>query len=142
MIVVVIIGLLAAMAIPAFQKSRINSTASRIANDYRIFAGAFETCALENGVFPPDGNGNEIPAAAAPYIKSDNWTNPPAEGGYWDWEGAGRHGFSASINLVDDAQVLESGVMERVDALLDDGNFATGLFRRIGANEYVYVLEL
>lgn len=142
MIVVVIIGLLAAMAIPAFQKSRVSSQASRIANDFRVLAGAFETAALENGVFPADGNGNELPVEAAPYIKSDNWTNAPAEGGYWDWEGAGRHGVSASINLVDSDQVLESGVMERVDRLLDDGNFGSGLFRRIGSNEYIYILEL
>jgi prepilin-type N-terminal cleavage/methylation domain-containing protein len=35
MIVVVIIGLLAAIAIPAFQKVRLRSQASRMANDFK-----------------------------------------------------------------------------------------------------------
>ncbi|MCC5808410.1 MAG: prepilin-type N-terminal cleavage/methylation domain-containing protein [Opitutales bacterium] len=47
MIVVVIIGLLAAMAIPAFQKVRENSIASRMDNDARQIASAAQQYFLE-----------------------------------------------------------------------------------------------
>jgi type IV pilus assembly protein PilA len=50
MIVVVIIGLLATMAYPAFIKVKTHSLASRIANDFRAFSGLFETYTLDNGV--------------------------------------------------------------------------------------------
>ena len=49
MIVVVIIGLLAAMAIPAFQKVRQNSIASRMDNDARQIASAAQQYFLEQG---------------------------------------------------------------------------------------------
>ncbi len=48
MIVVVIIGLLAAMAIPAFQKVRENSIRSRMDNDARQLASAAQQYFMEN----------------------------------------------------------------------------------------------
>src|ERR1700675_2460351 len=50
MIVVVIIGLLAAMAIPAFQKVRRASQDKTILNNARQLSGAADQYYLENGV--------------------------------------------------------------------------------------------
>lgn len=50
MIVVVIIGLLAAMAIPAFQKVRQNSIEKTLANDARQIASAANQYYLEQGI--------------------------------------------------------------------------------------------
>lgn len=50
MIVVVIIGLLAAMAIPAFEKVRTASTLSAMDNDARQIASAAQQYMLENNV--------------------------------------------------------------------------------------------
>lgn len=50
MIVVVIIGLLAAMAIPAFQKVRKSSIEKTLINDARQIASAAQQYFLENGV--------------------------------------------------------------------------------------------
>ena len=50
MIVVVIIGLLAAMAIPAFQKVRESSRSSAIDNDARQLASAAQQYMLENNL--------------------------------------------------------------------------------------------
>ncbi len=50
MIVVVIIGLLAAMAIPAFQKVRQSSQDKAVTNNVRQLSAASEQYFLENGV--------------------------------------------------------------------------------------------
>jgi len=50
MIVVVIIGLLAAMAIPAFQKVRASSQDKAVANNLRQLGAAADQYFLENGV--------------------------------------------------------------------------------------------
>ena len=50
MIVVVIIGLLAAMAIPAFQKVRTNSIAKTIVNDGRQIGAAAQQYLMEEGI--------------------------------------------------------------------------------------------
>jgi type IV pilus assembly protein PilA len=50
MIVVVIIGLLAAMAIPAFQKVRVSSQDKAVLNNARQLAAGADQYYLENGV--------------------------------------------------------------------------------------------
>jgi len=50
MIVVVIIGLLAAMAIPAFQKVRASSQDKAVSNNLRQLGSAADQYFLENGV--------------------------------------------------------------------------------------------
>ena len=61
MIVVVIIGLLAAMAISAFQRVRERSLASRYANDFNQFSAAFQRYVLENGGWPVGVVGGVFP---------------------------------------------------------------------------------
>lgn len=58
MIVVVIIGLLAAMAIPAFQKVRQSSLEKTVVNDARQIGGAAQQYFLENGVTQVDVSSN------------------------------------------------------------------------------------
>ena len=137
MVVVAIIGLLAAVAIPAFDRSRDNAYANRLANDFRVFAGAFETHALENGTWAPDGNGNDLPATVEPYLEDTAWFEDPPTGGYWDWE-ADRFGFKAAIGLSPAQNMPE--VFVKLDAILDDGNLATGEFRK-ASDRYLYILE-
>ncbi len=67
MIVVAIIGLLAALAIPSFIKVRKQSQGKRIMNDARIIDAAINSWALENGV--ADGTTVDL-VAAAQYTKS------------------------------------------------------------------------
>lgn len=136
MIVVVIIGLLAAIAIPAMQKVRLNAAASRIANDFRVFAGAFEMHILENGAWPEDGNSNNLPSGIAEDISS-SWRNKAPNGGYWDWE-MDRFGYHAAVGLSDEGTLQEA--FNRVDDILDDGNLGSGRFVLTG-NRYLYVLE-
>ena len=67
MIVVALIGLLAALAIPSFIKVRKQSQGKRIVNDARIIDAAINTWALEAGA--ADGDVVNL-AAAAQYTKS------------------------------------------------------------------------
>jgi type II secretory pathway pseudopilin PulG len=137
MIVVVIIGLLAVMAVPALEKARQNTYASRIANNMRVFSGAFETHALDSGSWAPDGQGNSLPATVEPYLEDTAWYEEPIPGGWYDWE-YDREGIKASISLAYERDFPE--VFIEVDRILDDGNLATGNFIKTGGR-YFYILE-
>jgi len=68
MIVVVIIGLLAALAIPAFNKVRMTSQNKHVANTLRQIAGAADQYFMETGLSTVDvsslfGNANYIAGA-------------------------------------------------------------------------------
>lgn len=73
MIVVVIIGLLAAMAIPAFKKVRQDSRASSVANDARQLASAAQQYMLENNVttiaHAYNSTTGTVAAALTPYVR-------------------------------------------------------------------------
>lgn len=139
MIVVTIIGLLAAIAVPSFHKVRNRSLASRFANDFRIFAATFEVCALEQGSWPEDGQDNDLPEEVQPYFEGSSWYQSAANGGYWDWE-LDRWGYVASVALTEGHGGLSDEVYSRVDDILDDGNLATGRFIQV-SDRYLYVLE-
>jgi type IV pilus assembly protein PilA len=69
MIVVVIIGLLAAMAIPAFQKVRTSSQDKAVLNNARQLSAAADQYFLENGVSSVS-QGNLV--GSTNYVKSLN----------------------------------------------------------------------
>ena len=67
MIIVALIGLLAALAVPSFIKVRKQSQGKRIVNDARIIDAAINAWALEHNM--SDGDAIDL-AAAAQYTKS------------------------------------------------------------------------
>jgi prepilin-type N-terminal cleavage/methylation domain-containing protein len=130
MVVVVIVGLLAAIAIPAFLRVRERSTATRFANDFRQFEAAFQRYALENGQWPPAGAVGAIPAGMTGYLP-DTFTTPSPMGGNYQWSGPSRY-IALKNSVATDA------VMQRVDAALDDGDLTTGEFIKIAGVGYGY----
>ncbi|MDQ5978375.1 MAG: ral secretion pathway protein [Verrucomicrobiota bacterium] len=139
MVVVVIIGLLAALAIPAFQRNQRASQNARAVNDFRIFAQAFEVYNTQNGSWPPNAAAGVVPVGMSGDFKTDSWTAPRTSlGGRWNWDfsnAAFTAGVSISNFTVTDAQLQE------IDAKIDDGNLTTGMFRKVAANRVSYILQ-
>lgn len=79
MIVVAIIGLLAAIAIPNFVKARNTSQKNACINNLRQIDSAVQQWALENGKKDSDGTSAAASAIAA-YIKGSNMPTCPAGG--------------------------------------------------------------
>ena len=119
MVVVVIIGLLAAIALPAFQRVRERSLASRMANDIRQCESAFQRYCMDTGSWPPPGAPGVMPAGMAGYLPQC-YTQGTVVGGNFSWSGP-----AAKLYLINTPASADI-VMQRVDALLDDGNTATG----------------
>jgi type IV pilus assembly protein PilA len=74
MIVVAIIGLLAALAIPGFVKARKQSQGRRILNDARQMDAAIDQWALENGKKDGDTVITSGATGASSYLKT-TWNN-------------------------------------------------------------------
>ena len=80
MIIVALIGLLAALAVPSFIKVRKQSQGKRIVNDARIIDGAINAWAMETG--QSDGNNVDL-SAAAQYVKLGAISNTDILGNPW-----------------------------------------------------------
>jgi type IV pilus assembly protein PilA len=79
MIVVVIIGLLAAMAVPAFQKVRATSQEKTILNNLRQLASGADQYFLENGVTTVTSAqliGTDAYIKAIPQVASETYPSP------------------------------------------------------------------
>jgi type II secretory pathway pseudopilin PulG len=136
MIVVVFIGLLALIAIPAFQRIHRASLATRIVNDIRIFAQSFEAYSMQNGSWPASSTGGAIPAGMTGDFHGDAWQRTTPIGGNWEWENAGTFTAAMAINgfTPDDA------LLTVIDTKIDDGDLTVGRFQKVGTRAY-YVLQ-
>ncbi|MDI1337382.1 MAG: type II secretion system protein [Lacunisphaera sp.] len=140
MIVVVIIGLLAALAIPAFQRVRQASENSRIVNDFRVFAQAFEVYSTQNGTWPANVGAGVVPPSMSGDFKTDVWQKVTPIGGRWNWD-KGNFGITAGISI--SGYTCDDTQLALIDAKLDDGDLTTGNFRVVstGPNRVMLVLE-
>jgi prepilin-type N-terminal cleavage/methylation domain-containing protein len=76
MIVIAIIGLLCAVAIPNYVKARANSQANACINNLRQIDGAMQQFAIENGKHV--GDVVNYPADLTPYLKMNSANQIPA----------------------------------------------------------------
>ena len=142
MIVVVIIGLLAALAIPAFQRVQRASQNARAVNDLRIFAQAFEIYNTQNGVWPNNVGPGVVPTTPVSMngdFKVATWQATTVLGGRWNWDNSlasgGTCGVSISGYTCTDAQ------MQEIDAKIDDGDLTTGNFVQVTPTRVTWILE-
>jgi prepilin-type N-terminal cleavage/methylation domain-containing protein len=146
MVVVVIIGLIAAIGLPAFRRVNLRSKATAVANDLRQFSGVFSTYSLQNGRWPADNDPQVIPPEVAGSLP-ENFARVTPAGGVYEWNhDVAAHGVYArasiamvtanGFTLTDDAELAEL-----IDTMIDDGNLETGNFQLGAGNNFVYIIE-
>jgi len=127
MIVVGIIGLLAAMAMQTFGSATKVSRTAVLANDFRLYRDAFEVTYLENGYWPEDAARGVVPGGMEDALRG--FTEPSVVEGNWDWD-YNTMNVVAGVSLV--GSNASDEIMQEVDRLIDDGNLSTGLFFKNG----------
>lgn len=137
MIVVVIIGLLAAIALPASMRVRQAAQNSRYASDLRTFAQAFETFSSTNGGWPPNAGSGVVPVGMSGILRDGTWGAVNSVGGRWNWD---YNNFGVTAAISSTGVTASDQQMAAVDALIDDGDLATGLFQKI-STRFVFVLQ-
>ena len=137
MIVVAVIGLLAAIAIPSYVRARERSLNVRFAADLQAAKAAFIEYSADNGKYPPDTMPGVVPDRMADYLRRIAWTQPTTIGGQWDWDNS-LFGFKAGVSVYSPTASIDR--MLRIDQMIDDGNLATGDFQS-RANGYIGIIE-
>ncbi len=100
MIVVGIIALVAAIALPSFLRARQRAQNTKFINALRVASSAFDTYAIEHGSYPPDANRGIVPPGMDTYFDhSFDFTAVTPIGGRWDWD-KDVFGFKAGLSVV------------------------------------------
>jgi len=137
MVVVIIIGLLAALALPTILMSRSSARSAAFINDLRQSRAIFEGFALETGAYPEDGIPGSIPSPMTSELVKVHWTEPTPIGGQWDWDYM-QFGIVAGVSVYEPN--MTDSEMAKIDARIDDGDLSSGAFRK-RANGYIYIIE-
>ena len=144
MIVVAIVGLLVALALPAFAKARRKSRVTAYVEQLRVLTDAIHQHAITYGTYPADSYGGALPDGMSADEVKINWATPTPLGGQWDFDaGPGCQGCKAALAcyLGSGGVSLTAAEWREVDALVDDGDLSTGNFRVFLGDRYGYVIE-
>ena len=139
MIVIAIIGILAAIAIPNFINYRRKAEIAGAASDFKYFEMGFIAYAVDQGDFPSDSHIvlPDLPTMAE-YINPDVWGKTTPLGGTYNWEGPDSYPY-AGVSIFEATGPLED--LELLDTMLDDGDLSQGRFRQTPNGRYTYIIE-
>lgn len=125
MIVVVIIGMLAALAVPNFIRMQQKAKIGRTAAEMKGLSTAFIAYVAEYGDFPTDSH-LTLPVGMEEYINPQIWADATPLGGNYNWEGPDNYPY-AGLSIFN--PTASAADLQTLDAMLDDGDINSGQFR-------------
>jgi len=139
MLIVVILGDLAVIALPAFIRSRQLAQDTKFMVDLRTASGAFEMYSAENNGYPPATTAGVVPSGMGIYLGNFPWSSANSIGGQWIWA-PGYQNCTAAIQVNFEAAPNDLQMID-IDTRMDDGNLATGAFRQADSTNFYYIVE-
>ncbi len=142
LIVVVILGILAAIVVPQFSSASEESRRAAFVTELQVFVGAAEHYAAREGSWVPDGPSGVCPDEFRSYIDDADFEAGTPVLGVWDTE-RNDSGVTSAVGVHFDngGEAKDDAYMTLVDELFDDGDLNTGMFQKLAANRYYAIIE-
>ncbi|MGF1449082.1 MAG: type II secretion system protein [Opitutales bacterium] len=150
-VVVMLIGILLAIAIPLFTLYLQDAQSARFVSDLRVYAGAFETYRSENGAWPADQPRDQLyPDGMDVYLDSTGWDCPTSIGGNYFFDSLRLHNgvpWPAVISVGDYSSGTPQPVrasteqLADIDEAFDDGDLNTGRLQQGYQNMPILILD-
>jgi general secretion pathway protein G len=143
LVVVVILGILAAIVIPSVADAAGDAEANAFAANIRTIAEATELFYHKEGFYPEDSSSGEVPAGLENYLDTRVWTQGTPIGGVWDYE-RDSFGVTAAFGVhfqPSHPPTRDSDYMETIDDIVDDGDLMTGAFQQIAGDRYYWIVR-
>jgi prepilin-type N-terminal cleavage/methylation domain-containing protein len=147
MMVVAIISLLAALAVPSLERIQTEARATVIVSDLRVFAAAFQAYAQETGDWPAEVKQGIVPAEMTGRLSESAWLRTTPMGGKYNWERNQLHRgvrYAAAISIKKTKKAplpLDVNQLLDIDCKIDDGDLLTGQFQRGSGNVPLFVIQ-
>ena len=146
MVVIVIIGLLAAMSLPAYRRITLRSKTAAIVSDLRSYSTALITYSLQNGHYPPDAAPQDMPVGMSGAL-ANGFTLPSPIGGVYKWNyDVSADGITAKAAIIIETTGVsaisdDAELREMIDREMDDGNLSTGNVQLGSTQSLVFIIE-
>lgn len=136
LIVVVILGILAAIVIPSFASATEDTRKAAFTQDLRAFEMGVLRYQVDFGEFPPDGGSGSVPSGLEDYVSVPKWEGGTPIGGVWDNETDDVVSAGMGVHFDGTGDTRDTSYMATIDGMIDDGNVTTGSFRIFGDRYY------
>lgn len=141
LIVVVILGILAAIVVPQFTGATEETRRSAFVTELKVFTDAAEYYRAREGSHVPDGGSGVCPPEFADYIDAADFESGTPIGGVWDTE-FNDSGVTAAIGVhFFNEPPRDDAYMTLIDELFDDGDLNTGVFQKLAADRFYAIVE-
>jgi type II secretory pathway pseudopilin PulG len=140
-VIIIVIGILAALVIPQFGSAGVESRGAALATDLQNIRKAAEVLRSENSAWPSDQPAGTMPSEFSGRLPADTFSKTTAiNGQYWWWNRS--DGCYIGI-ATSGSPALDRDAAAECDRIIDDGDITTGLFKDWGAlNEMWWELEV
>ena len=141
-VIVIVVGILAAVAAPKFVGAQQESEITATAEDLRAIENAVSMYYAKNGSYPRDVNRTQAVTVLGEYFKTENPFNKLAPiGGIYDYEGPPNwNPVQISIRSETRSNHSQEKAQE-LDEYMDNGDLNTGSIRRLGDRTYYIIGE-
>lgn len=142
LIVVVILGILAAIVVPQFAGASEESRRVAFVDELRVFVDAADYFTSREGRFLSDGSSGVCPAEFVDYVDADEFEAGTPVGGVWDTEYNDSGVTSAiGVHFNNASEARDDAYMTIIDGIFDDGDLNSGVFQKLAATRYYFIIE-
>ena len=141
LIVVVILGILASIVIAQFRDASDDAVRATFLINGKTFVESAMRFRLDTGQFLEDSSSGALPAGFEQYVQPEKWVGGTPIGGVWDAE-LNSFGITSAlgVHFNGSGATRDDAYMVQLDAAVDDGDLATGGFRKIAGDRYYFII--
>ncbi len=141
MIVMLILGILASLVIARVQVATDDASRATFLTNIRAFVEAAQRYRLATNEYLPETESGVVPVGFETYIKPEGWVRRTPIGGRWDVE-FNTFGVTSAlgIHFTGPGQQPDDAYMQEIDAAMDDGDLTTGVFQKLAADRFYFII--
>jgi len=138
LIVVVILGILAAIVVPRFSDASQQSAQTAFVTTLNELSKVANIVYQMDGQHPAEYAAGTMPTEYDTYLNANEWALTTPIGGNWDIMSGGTVSFGVGVSF--GASPQSDAFMAEIDALYDDGVLTTGSFQKLGTGEFYVIM--
>lgn len=142
LIVMTIISVLATMAFATLKNTGIDAMKTTFQLNGKKFVEAATRFHLDFGVYPETSALGSLPKGFENYIQAEQWVRATPIGGMWDCQLNVKGATSAiGVDFNGATTVRDDAFMQEIDSAIDDGDLATGGFRKLASGKFYFIVK-
>ena len=139
--VVAMIGVFTSLVVASVQGVANDASRTTIIMSVRAYVDAAQRFRLATNEYLPETDSGVVPDGFDGFITSERWVERTPIGGMWDVE-FNTYGVTSAlgIDFTSSPRTPSDAYMQEIDAAIDDGDLTTGVFQKLDADRFYFII--